>query len=199
MEERLRRLPGKVNSCGGTITISVPNQTENMNYEELILNRHNIRHFSQKPLDMDLLKAAINLAQFTPSACNRQGWRTIIIADKRKIEEILANQNGKSGFGQEFDKLLIIISDLRTQQREREIFQAFIDGGMYAESVINALYYKDIGSVPLSASLTMEQEKNIRKIIKISNAEVFIGVGNYPEENFLAARSERQPARIEVI
>ena len=202
LEERIRRLPGKANSCGGTITISVPNQTGNMNYEELVLNRHSIRHFSQKPLDMDLLKSAINLAQFTPSACNRQGWRTIIITDKSKMEEILANQNGNSGFGQEFDKILVITADLRAQQKEREIFQAFIDGGMYAESVINALYYKGIGSVPLSASLTKEQERNIRKIIRISDAEVlilFVGIGNYPEENFLAARSEREAARIEVI
>lgn len=73
---------------------------------------------------------------------------------------------------------------------------------MYAESVLNCLYSKGIGSVPLSASLTAEQEKNVRKVIGMDDAEVFIlfiGVGNYPEGEFLTTRSERKPIEVEVI
>ena len=202
LELRVNKLPGKANKSGGTILVSAPVHPENLTYEQLVTMRHSIRHFSKEPVDGNLLQEAIKLAQYTPSACNRQGWKTRIVADKERIKTILANQNGNRGFGQEFDKLLVVTSDLRAQQKSRELFQAFIDGGMYAESVLNCLYSKGIGSVPLSASLTAEQEKNIRKVVGMDDAEVFIlfiGVGNYPKGEFLTTRSERKPIEVEVI
>ena len=202
LNERVARLKGQANDFGGSILVSAPADNTRKNYEELVTSRHSIRHFSGEPVDLDLLREAIELAQYTPSACNRQGWRTRIVADKEKIKTILANQNGNRGFGQEFDKLLIVTADLRAQQRGRELFQAFIDGGMYAESVLNALYFKGIGAVPLSASLTPLQEKNVRAAANIEEPEVFIifiGVGNYPEGETLAARSQRKQAHVEVV
>ena len=199
LEERVNKLPGKANGLGGTITVKTPTCTD---FVELVKNRHSIRHFLKEPVDINTLKNVIELAQFTPSACNRQGWRTRIIADKDKIARVLANQNGNKGFGNEFDKLLVITADLRAQQRSREFFQAFIDGGMYAMNILNALFYKGIGSVPLSASLTIQQDKNVRKIISLDDAEVlilFIGVGNYPDGEFLTTKSERRLAAIEVM
>ena len=202
IEERFNNLPGVANDCGGIITVSQPHNQNTINYEQLVKERHSIRHFSKESLDIELVKDAIRLAQYTPSACNRQGWKTRIVANKEKLSNILANQNGNRGFGQEFDKLLIITADLRAQQRNRELFQAFIDGGMYAESLLNSLYFKGIGSVPLSAALTDKQEKKVREITGINDAEVlimFIGIGKYPEGEFLTTRSERKPAEIEVL
>lgn len=202
LEKRVNRLPGHANEYGGTIRISAPTAPADMNYEQLIRSRHSIRYFSDRPVDMPLLIKAIELAQHTPSACNRQGWKTRIVNDRTKIEIILANQNGNRGFGQELDKILVITADLRAQQKSRELFQAFIDGGMYSESVLNALHYYGIGSVPLSASLTQEQEDNIKSAIGIDDAEVlvlFVGVGNYPDGEFLTTRSERQTADVHVI
>ena len=197
LTERVAGLKGKANDFGGTITVSKPDNNAILSYKELMNARHSIRHFSNVPVDMDKIKAAISLAQCTPSACNRQAWKTWIINDKEKIEKILANQNGNRGFGHEFDKLLLITADLRMQQKSREVFQAFIDGGMYAESVLNSLYYYGVGSVPLSASLTLKQESIIRSTVGLDKAEVmilFIGVGNYPDGTFLTARSERRPS-----
>ena len=197
LESRIKKLPGKANEFGGTILVSAPNNPDSLTYAQLVTCRHSIRHFSDKPVDIQLLRQAIELAQHAPSACNRQGWKTRIVNDKEMIKTILANQNGNRGFGHEFDKILVVTADLRAQQRNRELFQAFIDGGMYAESVINSLYYYGIGSVPLSAALTAEQEKIVRSVIRMDDAEVFIifiGIGNYPDGEFLTTRSERKAA-----
>lgn len=202
LEERVSRLPGNANDCGGTIEVSAPSDPAAMNYGQIIASRHSIRHFSGKPVDIERLKEALKLAEYTPSACNRQGWRTRIVSDSEKKKGILANQNGNKGFGQEIDKLLVVTADLRAQQQNREIFQAFIDGGMYAENILNSLYYKGIGSVPLSAALTPEQERTIRNILGMDEAEVFIlfiGVGNYPAGTVLTTRSERRPIEIQML
>ena len=202
IEKWLDDLDGNPNDKGGTVFVKYPDESENMSFERLITTRHSIRHFSDEPVDVELLKEALRLAQFAPSACNRQGWRTRIIANKSKIEKVLKNQNGNRGFGHEIDKLLLITADLRSQQRNRELFQAYIDGGMYAECVLEALFYKGIGSVPLSAALTYEQECNVRKELSIDDAEVlilFVGVGNYPAEGVYTTRSERKPCEIEIL
>ncbi len=202
LEKRIGSLCGEANDCGGSFYYHIPDNTENMTYYEVMHNRHSIRHFAGSPVETDEIKKAIQLAQHTPSACNRQGWRTRIISDRKTIESVLANQNGNRGFGQEIDKLLLVTADLRAQQKSREVFQAFIDGGMYAESILNALFYYGIGSVPLSASLTVLQEKKVRGLLKIDDAEVlimFIGTGRYPDEKCLTTKSMRKPAEIEVI
>lgn len=203
LNKRVSALPGKVNEAGGVIRF-VPlseEELENVSYKKFVETRHSIRHFSKQPIEMERVENAIKLAQYTPSACNRQGWKTYIIQDKDVLEKVLKNQNGNRGFGQEFDKLLLVVGDLRCFNRDREVFQVYIDGGMYAMRVLDSLYYEKIASVPLSASLTKEQEENVRTLLKIDPAEVlimFIGIGNYPDE-CQTTKSERKPAEYIII
>lgn len=189
---------------GGTISFTphTAESVQQLGYKEFVKSRHSMRHFSDNPLDIEQVKKAVTLAQCTPSACNRQGWKSRIIEDKILLANLLENQNGNEGFGQEFDKLLLITADIRCFNRERELFQAFIDGGMYAQSILNALNYYHIASVPLSASLTEVQESNVRKLLNLHEAEVlimFVGIGNYPDGVCLTTKSERRPAEIIVL
>lgn len=186
LDERIKKLPGEPNNAGGVISFShMEKETiQNMGYAEFINNRHSLRHFSDKPVDKEAVKRALELAQHTPSACNRQGWRTRVIVNKEILKDVLANQNGNQGFGNEIDQLILVTADLRYFNRDREIHQAFIDGGMYAQSILNALHYENIATIPLSASLTIDQEKNVRRLLELHDAEVFIifiGIGNYPD------------------
>jgi len=195
-------LPGTQNGLGGTIVVSAPLNPESMTHEQLVLSRHSLREFSGEPVGLDELRKAIELAQHTPSACNRQGWRTIIVADRDKMAKVLSNQNGNRGFGESIDKLLVITADLCAQQRGRELFQAFVDGGMYAESILCALHSQGVASVPLSASLTPKQEDAVRTTLGLCDSEVlvlFVGVGTYPNHEVLTTRSERRPADITII
>lgn len=205
LEERINRLKGTPNDKGGAFFAVPPSEEEvkNLGYKDFALSRHSFRHFSNAPVDLKLVQEALTLAQHTPSACNRQGWKARVINDKSKIKSICDNQNGNRGFGQEFDMMILVTGDLRCFNRSREIFQVYIDGGMYAENILNALHYYHIASVPLSASLTEEQEKNVRLLVGMHEAEVpimLIGIGNYPiDEECLVAKSERKPPEFEVI
>lgn len=201
LEERVKKLPGIANNEGGIIKFKPLANTQNVDFKTLIEGRHSIRHFSDEGVELQILKDAIQLAQCTPSACNRQGWKTRIIISENIIDEVLSNQNGNRGFGHEIDKLLIVTSDLRYCNRNREVFQAFIDGGMYAMNIINSLAYYGVAHIPLSAALTPEQDKKVRHIVGIDESEVLIliiGVGNYPDE-CQSTRSKRRSVKPEVI
>ncbi|HFU3962882.1 nitroreductase family protein [Streptococcus suis] len=203
LSKRISALPGVANGAGGAVKF-IPLSAEELSkasYKEFVETRHSIRHFSDKPVELERVENAVKLAQYTPSACNRQGWKTYIVKDKAVISEILKNQNGNRGFGQEFDKILIIVGDLRCFNRDREVFQVYIDGGMYAMRLLDSLYYERIASVPLSAALTKEQEENVRMLLRLNPAEVlimFVGIGNYPDK-CQTARSERKPAEYTIV
>lgn len=203
LNEALEKLPGLPNDEGGMLEFhpADADQMHGMDYQDFAKSRHSIRHFSEIPVELEKVKDAIKLAQLTPSACNRQGWRTRIIADKSILEHVLKNQNGNRGFGQEIDKLLLVTADLRYFNSDREVFQAYIDGGMYAMSLINSLHYECIGTIPLSGSLSQEQDANVRSILRLDDAEViilFIGIGNYPEK-CQTTKSIRHEPVIEII
>ena len=204
LEKRVAALGIAKNADSGILEYEPLSREElsSADYETLILSRHSMRHFSSEPVDIGRVKRAVTLAQQTPSACNRQGWRTIIIDDKDIIKKVLENKNGNEGFGQEFDKLLLVVTDLRYFNKDRELFQPYIDGGMYAQSVLYALHFEHIAACPLSASLKREQEEHIRSILQLPEAEVpilLIGIGNYPEDKCQTARSERKEPDIQVI
>ena len=127
LEQRILALHGVANDKGGTLLVEDPanrlpsQQPHNMNFACLMEDRHSVRAFGEEPIDLEKLKGAIGIAQFTPSACNRQPWKTRIIANEELINRILENQNGNSGFGQGINKLLIITTDLSCFQKERTI------------------------------------------------------------------------------
>lgn len=203
LEARIKKLPGTPNECGGVLEIRTPNMEElkSMDYETFVKSRHSIRHFSKEPVDIEKTKNAIRLAQHTPSACNRQGWRARIVVDPDILSQLLKSQNGNRGFGEEINQIIVVTSDLRYFNQERELHQVFIDGGMYAQSIIQALHNEGLAMIPLSASLWKEQDKTVRKLLHIEDPEMlimFIGVGNYPDK-CVTTRSERKPAEITVV
>ena len=197
LEKRIQKLPGCANTMGGTTEFSpmTKEEVQKLNYADFVKSRHSIRHFDSESVPGESIERAIALARHTPSACNRQGWKARWIEDKNQITELLKWQNGNRGFGEEIDKLIIITGDLRYFSKSRELYQVFIDGGMYAMRVLDALHYEGIGTIPMSAALTAEQEKSVRKILGVDDAEVFIlfiGVGYYPQL-CITTRSERRP------
>ena len=202
LEARIDALAGEANDLGGIIEFEPYTKgSENFDFEDFVKSRHSIRHFSKDPVDIDAVKRAVGLAQHTPSACNRQGWKTRIIRDKKVLKTVLSNQNGNRGFGDEIDALLVVTGDIRYFNKSREVHQVFVDGGMYAMNLLHALNYEHIAAVPLSAALFYTQEKAVKQCLGIDDAEtliLFVGIGNYPSK-CVTTRSERRPAEIEII
>lgn len=164
------------------------------NYEELANSRYSVRDFSDEEVDIQIILDAIKIARKTPSVCNRQAWKVRIIKDPQIKKIIRENQNGNRGFGDKVDTFLLITTDNSCFSAPRERNQGFIDGGMFSMSLLHALQFKGLATCPLSAALTVKQEKNIRNSLKIKNSEnliLFIAVGHYTNE-FKVPKSARK-------
>ena len=203
LNAKISKLPGNSNQKGGTVSVERQELAviQNMNYEQLMRSRHSVREFGDKPVSLEVIESALEIAQHTPSACNRQGWNAYIVTDKKRLSAVLSNQNGNRGFGEKIDKLLVLTCDLACSNRRREVFQGFIDGGMYAANVLNALWFKGVATIPLSAALTQDQERNVRKLLGIGESEafvLFVGIGEFPETT-LTTKSTRRPPRYTIL
>jgi len=161
---------------------------------EFALSRYSVRDFTEDDISTDLLKVAVRVAQKTPSVCNRQTSRVHILTSKEDISNHLALQNGNRGFGHKINKLLIVTSDLYLFEGVRERNQAFVDGGMFAMSLLYALHNLKVGAVPLNWAYDKKQDSALHALGVIPINEkiiLFIGVG-YPPDTFKVAVSDRR-------
>lgn len=203
LEQWLESNQREVNNQGGVIQLDRESILRALYspFNEFFISRHSIRKFDDIPVEMNLILSAIELATKTPSACNRQSWKTRIIVTQSLKRLVEQNQNGNRGFGDMIDKYLLITTDTRFFAKPRERNQQYIDGGLFAMSLILSLHAQGIATIALSASLTSKQEKTLRAGLGVREYEnfiMFIGIGNYPETLKVPKSARREPV-VEVL
>lgn len=182
-----------VKEQGGIIQVSKDEILKkcNSSFESLLNSRHSIRYFSKETVTKDIIEKALNLAQRTPSACNRQGWHTHVFQGEESVS-LIKWQGGSHGFEDEIRTSILVTANLKAFLYY-EIHQAYIDGGLYAMNLINALHSLGLGTIPLSCGFTHDKLKGLADfdIPKNEVPIVIIGVGNLLE-NFNVAISKRK-------
>ncbi len=162
-----------------------------IDYYNFVRNRHSIRNFTGKPIDVELLNRALEIAAYTPSACNRQPWGNHIFLDKQKIDQILDFQTGARQFKDDITCVILITSKY-SSFFGGEYHQPYVNGGMYAMNLIFALHSLGLGTTPLNMGFPAKKLKGLKKICNIQDNEapiVLIGVGEIAEELSIATSS----------
>lgn len=177
------------NNNGGTKLISPINFPE---YESFVKNRSSVRIFNDIEVSNELIFKAVEIAKFSPSVCNRQGWR-VHLYNTEDSQKLLKLQDGNNGFGQTINKLLIVTTDSKSFTKH-ESNQIFIDGGLFSMNLLLALHSLEIGSCCLNLCVPYIKEKQIKKEAKIKESErliMMIGVGHF-NNNTKVAISHRK-------
>lgn len=168
----------------------ITNRTEyfkyiNSPFPEFSGSRSSVRNYSKEEVPLIKIQKALEIARNTPSACNRQSWRTYIIIDRHLIGKVLEEQGGNRGFGHLIDKLIVVTGELGGFCYTNERHQVFIDGGMYAMNLLYALHYNEIAVCIMNCSFDYQKEQYIKQFVNIKESEVLIamiGCGIPPEE-----------------
>lgn len=167
----------------GTLEIS-PCHLNARTLEDVARSRHSVREFSEVPVPLDSIRRVVRLAQTSPSVCNRQPVRVHLYTDMAQVEEALRLQGGLSGF-RVAPRLLAITCDLTTFLKSPERNEAYVDGALFAMTLLLALEAEDIAACPLSAMLSFQSEKSIRELLEIPDSHaivMFIAVGSKPSK-----------------
>ena len=161
------------------------------NFGQVLESRHSIRAYSPEMVDRQLLIKALEMAAHTPSACNRQAWKTHVF-EGEKVSELLHWQGGCSGFENEIHTAVLVCADMRGFLYY-EPFQQYVDGGMYAMNLVNAFHSLGLGTIPLSCGFVHSKLAELRRygIPEEESPIVIIGVGNL-EDTVKVAVSTRK-------
>lgn len=165
------------------------------NPDHFFFNRVSLRQFNHEPIPEHVLIHMVKLAQRAPSVCNRQSGRAHLFTRADDISEVLALQDGNRGFGEDASALAIITADVSCFYKPGERNQAWIDGGLFAMSMVYAAHTLGLGSCMLNWSQTARRDSAMRKLAQIPENEAIvtlIAFGQIPDE-FSVATSPRIP------
>jgi len=160
--------------------------------------RHSVRQFSVEPVSINLINAAVSIAQKSPAVCNRQSGKIYAISNKEKIIRTLEMQGGARGFLNEVTALFCIAVDTRNFNGSGERNQGWIDGGMFAMSFILGLHQQGLGACCLNWSKDNKDSIAMKQFLEISDSEqiiMFVAAGHL-KESFNVAESVRKPIEI---
>lgn len=162
-------------------------------FENLMSARRSVRDFKPQPVDLDLIKKAVELAQLSPSACNRQPWKVHLISDPNDRKTLLSYQNGNRGFGHLVPHVAIISVDSQCFFDASERNEPFIDGGMFAMSLILGLSAQKVATCCLNWCVPPSTDKTVHRIFNIPQSEkivMLLAIG-YPSCDINVPRSAR--------
>ncbi|MEX1447572.1 nitroreductase family protein [Enterococcus sp. C76] len=154
------------------------------NFKELALNRSSVRDYCDSEVDLQKINEAIEIATKSPSVCNRQSARIRVIRNKSLIEKALKVQGGFNGYNLP-PCLLLITTDTRYFIDVLERNQVYIDGGIFAMSLLYALEYENLAACALNTMFDPKREIVTRKLLNIENYEnliMYISVGNFKKQ-----------------
>lgn len=169
-------------------------QSSKDGFEQFFLSRASVRNYTDRDIELDILKRCVALAMKSPSACNRQPNKVHVLKNRTLIDKVLLLQSGNRGFGNLCNTLLVVSVDIAAFYGSYERFAPHFNSGMFAMSLVNALHFFEIGSCVLNWSTTNQKDKEIRALLQIPDSEyvtVLISCG-YPPDEFKVALSPRR-------
>jgi nitroreductase len=169
----------------------------NSSFDLFCNSRYSVRNYTSQEIPLPVLYECIELAQKSPSFCNRQPTRVNIVKSAEKKKAILEIQNGNRGFGDLAETLLVISSVISTTKDIHERNENHLNGGMFSMTLLNALHFHKIAACSLNWSVSNDKDLKMREILNIPENEVVllvISCGYVPDE-FSVASSPRKKAR----
>jgi nitroreductase len=165
-----------------------------LDLEGFFRSRHSIRHFGGETVPREAIEKAVSMASYSPSVCNREGWRVHVYSDGPGKASVLNHQNGNRGFGDQAAHVLIVTTEIQSFASIGERNQCWIDGGMFAMSLVYALHSLGLGTCCLNWCAEKETDTALRACAGIPDSQVVImmlAIGPLPEE-FVVAQSPRK-------
>lgn len=159
-----------------------------INYSNFVKSRHSIRNFTGNKIDPLLVEKALEIAENTPSACNRQPWNVYVFYNETNIQAILDIQTGAKQFKNDISCLILITSSCN-YFFSYEYHQPYVNGGLYSMNLLLALHSVGLGTIPLNMGISQDKVSAIFDLCNISSSEVpimLIGVGEIKDQFYVA-------------
>lgn len=161
----------------------------------LLKSRSSLRMFDGSKLPVEEICRLVALAQSAPSQCNRQSTQIHLYQDRHTIDTLLALQGGSRGFSEHVANLFIVGSEVAAWGGPGQRNQPYVDGALFAMSLLLACHSRGLGACPLNLAVTNAKEREIKNVAKIPAGErliMMIAFGKTVAEPLRVAVSPRR-------
>lgn len=168
-------------------------------FPEFAAQRFSLRlyDYPSAPVSVEAIKRAVEIAQTSPSACNRQCITAYWIPrEYAHYDEIAQLQGGCEGFADNAAGLIALAADVKLFTHGEYPYM-FLDAGIFSLNLAYALQSERIGSCLLNGALVSDKRKQAEKLIGCKPSEhlaMFVLVSKIPEgKRALKGRAGRKP------
>ena len=137
--------------------------------------RHSIRMYQKMPLNQSDIQKAVEIANMSPSACNRQPNKVYFTSECETVKQIDDLITGSSGFKGETPNYIIVTTDRACFMKEEQ-YQWYINGGIYLSYLTLALHSLGIGNCIMQWKAFYRTENKLKELLGISSHEAIIAV-----------------------
>ena len=141
------------------------------NFYSLCRQRRSIRWYESKLIERDIIEKCIEAALLSPSACNRQPFRFIIIDNKDKIKDYVSLPMGARTFKDNIPVIIFLIGDLSAYDDERDRHLIYVDGGLVTMSFLYALETVGLSSCVIHWPQANVKDFTLKQKLNLSNSE----------------------------
>jgi nitroreductase len=155
-----------------------------MNIYDIIISRRTIRRFTQKPLDMDVLKKCVNAARLAPSAANLQPLEYYLVTEKKLCTQVFdalrwAGYIQPTWSPDEQERptayIVVLVQDTKNQFYQRDV-------GFATENIVLIAEAEGLGSCIL-CNIDKEKIQHILKIPQAYTVDSVIALGYKAEKS----------------
>jgi len=173
-------------------------ETASINFSEgmrtLAELRRSVRDFLPDVVPLEIIENSVRVAQLSPSACNRQPCSLLLVERSDLKSELLGLQNGNRGFGHLAPHIGVILADESCFFDASERHEPYVDGGMFAMSLILALSANGVGSCCLNWCVSPSVDKAAHVLLGLAPNQriLMLVVFGFAPLNCVVPRSSRR-------
>lgn len=163
-------------------------------FRRLCKLRRSFREFSDQAVPDNVIRRAVELAQLSPSACNRQPCKVYVVKDKGLQQTLLSHQNGNAGFGHLAPIVMVLTADASQFFGAIERHQPYVDGGLFSMSLLYALQVQGLVSCCLNWCVTPSTDAKVHNLLSIPDSErvIMLMLAGYPSTETAVPQSHRK-------
>jgi len=170
-------------------------------YEEflkLARYRRSVRWYLPQTVPRDVIERAIEVASYSPTACNRQPYEFRVFDDPKLVGRVLSIPMGTGGFGHQVPAVAVVVGKQRNYPNERDRHLIYVDGALAIMSFVYALEVQNLASCCINWPDVEALERRMTKLLGLSPDErpIMLVAFGYPDPDGLVADSTKKPVDI---
>ena len=161
----------------------------NIDYKKFIKSRHSTRNYKNQELKIEDIKEAVEMAKYSPSACNRQYIKLHYYPTGKMKQNVINYSVGKGGLYLEGVNTFIITFDVNGLLGVGERNQGYFNAGLFATNLVNAFHSLGIGTCFIQFSNSVNEEEKLKQLNDIPSYEriaVILYAGYYDDKSIFA-------------